>query len=253
MSSSIGQMVVPSRALTSRLLPCLNSPTTSTRTLGSANRRWVLVSRSVRSLRSAPLATASARSTNCPSASTTATPSALCLLRDASPVSPALRTVPICRAVLSCPARHVPSRVMVRCTTARAQPTPRTHRVRGAGRAGLTTGKRRRCCPRSCPRSCRRTSRSRSCPSYRCCRCCPSYPSCRCYRSCRSNVVRDVDRSCVAMLSLLSELSELSELSLLSVAVNESETSTELSELSLLSLLSELSELSELSLLSELS
>ena len=49
MSSSTGQTGADTREFTSWLLPCLNSPTTSTRTAGSASRSLVRPSRAVRS------------------------------------------------------------------------------------------------------------------------------------------------------------------------------------------------------------
>ena len=51
-SSSTGQTGALTSAFTSWLLPCLNSPTTSTRTLGSTRRLRVWASRAPRSARS---------------------------------------------------------------------------------------------------------------------------------------------------------------------------------------------------------
>lgn len=56
MSSSIGHTGALTMALTSLLLPCLNSPMTMTRTLGSTSRSWVWSSRCTRSLRPIELA-----------------------------------------------------------------------------------------------------------------------------------------------------------------------------------------------------
>ena len=51
MSSSTGQAGAFTRALISLLLPCLNSPTTMTRTSGSSSRAWVCSRRLARSAR----------------------------------------------------------------------------------------------------------------------------------------------------------------------------------------------------------
>jgi len=69
-SSATGQTGAPTSALTSELLPCLGSPTTSTRTRGSALRARAWSSRRCRSGRSHACARATARSSTCPDAIT---------------------------------------------------------------------------------------------------------------------------------------------------------------------------------------
>src|SRR4051794_22472444 len=78
-SSETGQTGAPTRALTRELLPCFGSPTTRTRTAGSATRLRTCVSRRCRSGRSHAAASAIARSTNSLGAATVTSSGRLCL------------------------------------------------------------------------------------------------------------------------------------------------------------------------------